>query len=490
MSNSAARGLTTVWHAAAGIVIVAAITFLGSRVLPVNATTVGFFYLIAILFLATRWGLTEAVVASVVAVLCFNFFFLPPVGTFTIQDPQNWTALLTFLITAIVGSRLSAMAKRQALQLLDKQQEMERLYSLSRAMLLIEPAQPVAKQVANNIAQAFNAASVVLYTRADRARYQAGPSDFPGLNDQLHQAALEGTQFHNDRNWIVAIRLGGEPVGSIGISGVELSDSAVQSLANLAAIGLERARAQEAATKAEVARQSNELKSMLLDAIAHEFQTPLTTMKAATSALLAARPPDALQQAELVHLVDEETERLSSLVSDAIQMARIEAGSIHPHPEETSAADLVNAVLQQKRSALADRQVIVNIPTDLPALRADRELVTLALRQLIDNAAKYSDAAKPIEICARVEASDVILAVRDYGQGIPESEATHIFEKFYRGRQSSGRVAGSGLGLAVARAVVNAHEGNIWAESPEGGGTRFQIALPFYKQQPVLKENQ
>jgi two-component system sensor histidine kinase KdpD len=186
--------------------------------------------------------------------------------------------------------------------------------------------------------------------------------------------------------------------------------------------------------------------------------------------------------------VDEETERLSSLVSDAIQMARIEAGSIHLHPEETSAAVLVETVLQQKRSALADRQVIVNIPADVPGLDADRELVALALRQLIDNAAKYSDAAKPIEISARVEGGVVILAVRDQGQGIPESEAPHIFEKFYRGRHSSGSVAGSGLGLAVARAVVNAHGGRIWAESPQGGGTLFQIALPLFKEQAVFKE--
>ncbi len=246
--NASRRDAGPIWRAAVGIVIVAASTFIGYRVLPVNATAQGFLYLIAILFLATGWGLTEAVVASIVAVLCFNYFFFSPVGTFTIEDPQNWAALFAFLITAITASRLSAQAKRRALEVLEKQQEMERLYALSRTILLIEPSQSVAKQVANHIGQAFEAPAVVLYTCADHSYYRSGPEEFPGLNDQLQQAALEGTQFHNDRTWITAIRLGGEPIGSVGISGVDLSDSALQSLANLAAIELERARAQESST--------------------------------------------------------------------------------------------------------------------------------------------------------------------------------------------------------------------------------------------------
>ena len=457
----------------------AVITFLGYRVLPINATTQGFLYLIAILFLATSWGLTESVVASIVAVLCFNFFFFPPVGTFTVADPQNWAALLAFLITAITASRLSAQAKRRALEVLERQQEVERLYALSRAILLIEPSQPLAKQVATHIAQTFAAPAVVLYTRVDQAFYRAGTDEFPGLNEQLQQAATEGTQFHKDRIWITAIRLGGDPIGSVGIAGVDLSDSALQSLANLAAIGLERARAQEAATKAEVARQSDELKSMLLDAVAHEFQTPLTTIKAATSAMLAERPPPPEQQADLLRLVGEETQRLSSLVSDAIQMARIEAGKIHLERERVPAAVLVEDALRDKRSMLTECNVAVDVPPDLPHLWADPELIVLALRQLIDNAVKYSAPNSDVEIDARQADGQVVLSVRDHGQGISQADLPHVFEKFYRGRQSRGQIAGAGLGLAIARAVVDAHGGKIWAESRAGEGSVFRIALPL-----------
>ncbi len=466
-----------VWRVAASAAIVAAITFVGFKILPINATTQGFLYLIAILFLATAWGLTEAVVASVAAVLCLNYYFLPPIGTFTIADPANWTALVTFLITAITAGRLSTQAKRRALEVLERQQEVERLYALSRAILLFEPSESVAKQVAAHIAQTFGAPAVVLYTRADQAFHRAGPEEFPGLDEQLRQAALEGTRFHQDRSWITAIRLGGEPIGSLGMNGVDLSDSALESLANLSAIGLERARAQEAATKAEVSRQSDALKSTLLDAIAHEFQTPLTTIKAATSAMLA-QPPASAQNTDLLNLVDDETQRLSSLVSDAIRMARIEAGTVRLHRESTPLASLVETILSEKRSVLEDRHITVEIPPDLPRLRVDPELTAMALRQLIDNAAKYSSADSTIDISASLVDGQVVLSIRDHGQGIPEAELPHVFEKFYRGRQSKGQIAGAGLGLAIARAVIGAHGGKIWVESPAGQGANFQIAWP------------
>ena len=488
MPKSARRGAVVVSRAGAGIVIVAAITFAGYRLVPVNATTEGFCYLIAILFLATAWGLTEAVAASVFAVLCFNYFFFPPVGAFAIEDPQNWVALFAFLITSIMASRLSAQAKRRALEVLGKQEEMERLYALSRGMLLIEPAQSAAKQVANQIAQAFDAPAVVLYSRMDHTYYRAGPEEFPGLNVQLQQAALEGTQFQSDRYWIASIRLGGEPIGSVGIGGVDLSDSAVQSLANLAAIGLERSRAQEAVNKAEVARQSDELKSTLLDAIAHEFQTPLTIIKAVTSSLLAARAPSPEHRAEMLHLVDQEAQRLANLVSDAIQMSRIEAGTVRLQPERIAAAVLIENVLRQKQSVLAEHRVALDMPSALPDLWVDPELITLALRQLADNAAKYSPVNSAIEISASVISANggaqVILVIQDHGQGIPESELPEIFDKFYRGRQSNGQISGAGLGLGIARAVVEAHGGKIWAESHAGEGSVFRMALPTAKEKP------
>jgi two-component system sensor histidine kinase KdpD len=259
---------------------------------------------------------------------------------------------------------------------------------------------------------------------------------------------------------------------------VELSDSALQSLANLVAIGLERARAQEAASRAEAARQSEELKSMLMDAIAHEFQTPLTSIKAATTALLSEHPPTPQEQREFMTIVDEEASRLSDLVDDAIQMARVEAGKVQLHRESWHVTDLIRAAIEKLKPVLDGRQVDVAVPSDLPPLPADRELVTLALRQLLNNAVKYSAPQAPISIAATVEDGRVLLSVRDRGPGISEIDLDHIFDKFYRAR-SAADIPGAGLGLAIAREVALAHGGEIWAESASGEGSTFFLALPL-----------
>jgi len=459
--------------------IIGALTFTMTRILPVNATTAGFAYLVAILFGATFWGLIEATFGSIVAVLCFNYFFLPPVGTFTISDPQNWVALFALLITSITASRLSTRVRTQAIEAQERQQEMEQLYALSRSILLIDSTQSVPRQVVNHVAQAFAAPAVVLYDHAAGETFRAGPEEFSGTEEQLRLAASQGTQLHQpgERLWITAVRLGAQPVGALGIDGVDLSDSAVQSLTNLVAIGLERARAQEASSRAEAARQSDELKSTLLDAIAHEFKTPLTTIKASTTALLSAKPPKPEQQREYVVLMDEEADRLSGLVSEAIQMARIEAGQVRLQLEETQVAELLESILGKMKSVVAERQVEIETQPDLPPVVVDREMMEMTFRQLIDNAVKYSPPGTPITISATVEDGHVVTRVRDQGRGIPSAEVPRIFEKFYRSKELRNQVPGAGLGLAIARAVVTAHGGSIWAESIPGQGSTFCVAL-------------
>ncbi|HUZ46832.1 MAG TPA: DUF4118 domain-containing protein, partial [Terriglobia bacterium] len=312
------------------LAITAAITFLCFHLVPVNATTAGFTYLIAILLIATAWGLLEAMVASVAAMLCFNFFFLPPTGTLTIADSRNWVALFAFLATSIVASQLSARAKRQAQEAMERREETERLYALSRAILLTEAGRRAPKEYAKEIAQIFDLLSVALYERDSAATYRAGPNDLPGVDKKLCEAATLGTLFRDDLSGITVtpIHLGGQPIASLAISGRLLSDSALQAISNLVAIGLEKVRGQEATSQAEAARRSEELKSTLLDAIAHEFKTPLTSIKVAASAMLLNTESSTEHQRELATIVNEEADRMAWLVTEAIQMARIEAGEI------------------------------------------------------------------------------------------------------------------------------------------------------------------
>jgi two-component system sensor histidine kinase KdpD len=324
--------------------------------------------------------------------------------------------------------------------------------------------------------------------------FRAGREDFSGTDEQLRQAASQGTQIHEsgEPKWITAVRLGAQPVGALGIGGVDLSDSAMQSLTNLVAIGLERARAQDAASRAEAARQSDELKSTLLDAIAHEFKTPLTTIKASTTALLSDKPPKPEQQREYIALVDEEADRLSGLVSEAIQMARIEAGQVRLQLEETPIADLLESVLGKMKSVVDERPVAIKTSLGLPPVLVDREMMEMTFRQLIDNAVKYSPPGTPITISADVEDGQVVTRVQDRGRGIATAELPRIFEKFYRAKDplnkdSRNQIPGAGLGLAIARAVVTAHGGSIWAESKPGEGSSFCVALAEAKPQAEVK---
>jgi|SRR5579884_3890979 two-component system sensor histidine kinase KdpD len=460
---------------------IAALTFALFRLVSVNSTTAGFAYLVAILFIAARWGLVEAIVGSIASVLCLNFFFLPPIGTLTIADPQNWVALFAFLATGITASQLSAQIRRRALEAQNRQQEVEKLYALSRSILLAEPLESVPRRLADQVSQSFGARAVALYDGATGSLYRSGPEDFPNLDDRLKQAAVQGTFFQNTESGtlITAIRLGAEPIGSLGIFGVELSDSALQSLVNLVAIGLERARAQEAASRAEAARQSEELKSTLLDAIAHEFKTPLTTIKAATTALLSSDLSRLERQRGFLAIIDEEADRLNGLISDAIQMARLEAGSVRLNREQCSIGEIVARVVESMKPALRDSDIKIAVPQDLPDLSADAELIALTVRQLIDNAIKYSPARSLISIRAERRGESLTVSVADRGPGIPEAEQPRVFEKFYRGRDScNNQIPGAGLGLAIAREIVHAHGGEIWVESRSGGGSVFRFSLP------------
>jgi two-component system sensor histidine kinase KdpD len=460
--------------------IVAAITWICFRAVSVNATTAGFAYLVAILFIAAKWGLVESITASIVAVLCFNFFFLPPIGAFTIADPQNWVALFAFLATSITASRFSMQARRRTQEALDSQREMERLYALSRSILLIGPSQPVPKQLATQIAQSFSASAVALYDGGSGTIYRSGPEDFPDPHDQLRQAASQGTLFRDEATGTVvtAIRLGGQPIGSVGVRGAALSDSVLQGLANLIAIGLERARTQEAASKAEAARQSDELKSTLLDALAHEFKTPLTSIKAASTAMLSSSMLKPEQQHELISVVDEEADRLSVLVTEAIQMARIESGRVHLERESYPLQELVESALDKLRPMVQERSIDVKLAPDLPPVWVDRELIEIALRQLIDNALKYSPRDTPVSVAAESSDGRVIVSVADHGPGIPEEEQSRIFEKFYRAEASRHQIPGAGLGLVIAREIIQVHGGEIWVESKPGEGSSFRFSLP------------
>jgi len=470
---------------AASLVVVAAITFLCSHVIPVNATTAGFAYLLGILGIAATWGLIESIVASVAAMLCFNFYFLPPVGMFTIADPQNWVALFTFLATALVASHLSDREKKQAGDAQRRQRETEQLYALSRAILLTDPSQSVGSQAARHISEIFECSGVALFDVKTSEVFRGGADDMLDIEGKLKQVAVQGNNFVEPPLFVAAILLGGQPIGSLALKGSSLSDGALQALLNLVAIALERVRTEEAANRADAARQSEEFKSTLLDAIAHEFKTPLTSIKAASTSMLS----DSLspQLRELAAIIDEETDRMNQLVTEAVRMSQIDAGKIRLQRELVDVPQLLAKVLHHFESQAAGRSLTLKPSESLPRVSADPELLSLALRQLIDNALKYSPPGSPIDLAAGLEGERVVIRVHDRGTGIPERERERLFDKFYRrpvSAKAGGGVPGTGLGLYIAREILRTHGGDLWIESEPGEGSEFCAGLPLPKSAP------
>ena len=288
---SAKQARSVVFRAMGLLGILTAVTYVDFR-LHLNATTAGFTYVVAALLIASFVGTAEAVVTSFIAVAAFNYFFIPPILTFTVADPQNWVALLALLTTTLVGSRLAARAREQTKDALDRRREMELLYTLSRSILLSEPGEAMTRRITYEVAHIFEFSSVALYDARKSQTFFAGPEELgpsaPELEHVMREAAVSGASVADAPAGmqVFAVRLGGHPIGSLAVRPLNVSDTAIRSLTNLVAVTLEKTLAQESATQMEAERQSDKLKSTLIDAIAHEFKTPLTSIKAAASMLL------------------------------------------------------------------------------------------------------------------------------------------------------------------------------------------------------------
>lgn len=464
-----------------GLAGVATVTGVFSRIVLVNASTVGFFLLMVVLGVATTSGFRVSALVSAAAMLCFNFFFLPPLGRFTIADPENWVALFTFLLTALVASHLSDRAQKQAAEAKRRQHETEQLYSLSRSILLTESSRPIGTQAAQSIAQIFGSAAVMILDAKSGSTFRGGGAEVSGWERRLEEAVRLGNhQRDEDQDVdIWPISLGGNPVGALAAVGIRVSDGAVQSMLNLVAIALERVRTEEAANLAEVARRSEEFKSTLLDAIAHEFKTPLTSTKAAVTGLRAMGHPMRADQQELITIIEEETDRLSQLVTEAVRMAEIDAGKVTLHCADVESDLLLKGARESFEGRGAERVEIHPAPGAI--LFADRDLMTLAIRQVLDNALKYSDPRSSIVCRSESEPDRLLIRIADRGPGIPERERERVFDKFHRRAGVRDQVPGSGLGLHIAREITRMHGGDLWAEAGTPGGAVFCFQLPAAK---------
>jgi two-component system sensor histidine kinase KdpD len=460
-----------------------------------NATTVALSYLLVVMIVAATSRLRVAVVTSAVAMLCFNFFFLPPVGTLTIADPQNWVALFAFLAVSLIASNLSSAARARAQEAMVRRDEMTRLFDLSRDILLMTDSREAIAQLARSVARRFDLSYVAICLPGSLGWdiAEGGADSLPLDQGQLQLAfagALHTLEFDaRQRTYsghrtmtveghvvgIVPLRLGTKPVGLLAAAGRTVEPGSLDALAGVVAIAIERVQFLQERKAAELARQSEELKSALLASLGHDLRTPLTAIRVAASNLQASwlGESDRREQSQLVLA---EVERLTRLFQNILDMARIDAGAVPTELQWVHPAQIVDAAREQVEHTLGPHPVEVAIDTDV-LVRLDPRLTSAALAHLLENAAKYTPQGAAIDVGAGVVGNELSLTVRDHGPGVSNADLPRLFDRFYRGTQAKG-VSGTGMGLSIARGLLAVERGRVWAENCPDGGARFTIAVP------------
>lgn len=459
-----------------------------------NATTVALTFLLIVLVVATMARLWVAVATSVTAMLFFNLFFLPPVGTLTIADPQNWIALFTFLAVSLVASNLSSIARGRADEALARRDEMARLFDVSRDVLLITDSRAALSGLARAVARRFELGyAAICLPRAggwdiaeggtlehalDEAELSRAFRDAESLEYDVDTRAFTARREMDVNGRVVTtvpLRLGTRTIGLLAMSGQLPEAGALDALSGVAAIAIERAHFLEELKTAELARQREELKSALLASIGHDLRTPLTAIRVAASNLQASWLTDA-DRRDQSDLVLAEVGRLTRLFDNILEMARIDAGAIAATQRWVHASEIVEAARDQVGQTLQHHRIDVDVRADA-LVRLDPRLTAAALAQLLENAAQYAPAESTIDVSASTSADGLEISVRDRGPGITPVDLPRLFDRFYRGAASRGR-AGTGMGLSIARGLVAAEQGRVWAENCAEGGARFTIAVP------------
>jgi len=459
----------------------AAIVAVYFRWLHVNETTVALTFLVGILVVAANWGLRHSIYLSILSALAFNFFFLPPVMTFTIGDGRNWVALFAFLATSIVASQLAERARREAKISRRRQREAERLYEFSQQMLVTGNVIDLLNVLPQMIAATFNLAGAAVYLREKDRIYRSSPNYMDVTAAELRDAAFTRDHRRDEERGVtlIPILLGTRPIGAVGITGDGTSPEALDAVCGLAAIAIERAGAVETLTRVQAARESERLRNALLDSVAHELRTPLTSITAAITSLQTNPLLDAEQSTEMMQVIEEEAARLDRLVGQAMEMAELDAHEIHLDLHMHSIREAVDLALEAVQSQLKTHPVDLRLPDTLPLIVMDLERIAKVLQHLLENAAKYSEEGSPIFISAEVARGQLITSVADRGAGVDDFERMMIFDKFYRGQGQRYRVHGTGMGLAIARAIVEAHGGSIDVTSQPAQGSVFSFYLPL-----------
>jgi len=462
-----------------GCWVIAVLTFAG-YVLHFNPAPVGFLFLLVVVCEAIVCGFWQASLVSVLTCACLDYFFYPPLLHFTINDPQDWVALGSFEISALLVSRLSSREQLNSREVQLQRKAMEQLYELSRSTLLINLHQPPGPQLTHLIQRIFEAEAVAIFDGNSGKTDLAGPwsKDEQDLAREcyLQQVDDEDKATATSRR---VLRAGADSIGALTIRG-NLGTLVTNALASLTAVTLERCVSFQKESEIEAANKGERLRAAVLDSLAHAVKTPLTAIQAASEGLNEVGNLN-LAQSELVTLIDDELNKLSLLSTRLLQTAKLEAEDLSVGKDEIVVEELVSGVLRDQSKRLAGHPVEIAIADQALTVRGDRELLSMALVQYLDNAAKYSFAGSKVKVAAWESHSEFMISVHNFGPPIPLSDRERIFQRFYRSEVTMHRAPGTGVGLSAVKMAAEAHQGHVWVISSANEGTTFYMSIP---QQP------
>jgi two-component system, OmpR family, sensor histidine kinase KdpD len=461
---------------AAGSVAVLLATWIAYR-LHFNLSAATSVHLLLITAIALQWGFFEASILSLLSVACLDYFFTQPLFEFYMSDSHDWVALITFESVSLIVSRLSNQVSRHARESEMHRSHLQKLYELSQNLLILDRQTPLDQQLTSLIQTTLEVQGVALWNSYDLHLCKSGVCDV--TDDEVRSAYFSES---NEDDTVRAtsrrvLRSGTRSIGSLVICGHSLDAASINATASLTAVAIERARSFSAESSAEAARQSEELRSAVLDGLAHAFKTPLTTILSSSSGLIEM---DTLSGTEkkLVVLIDQQAGHLNDLTTRLLRTARIDNTNLKLKREGVDLTQLLQESIEEFSQELGAHPV--NLQAKMPCVTvwADRQLLKMALFQLLDNAAKYGSPGSSITIDVQEEQAETLISIQNEGSFIPAEESEKIFRRFYRSPGSDHKASGTGIGLSVVKQITDAHRGRAWVNSDRNTGTTFFLTLP------------
>lgn len=442
---------------------------------------IAFAFLITVLLTAYRWRLAYSVYASVLFTLLFNIFFLPPLGRVTIADPQNWVALAGFLCTSVLVSHLSDRERRHAEMSEARRRDVDLLYKLSQKLLVQDEVKELARSTPSILASVFGFQAVALYVHATDATFYSDPNQILVSSAKLKSAQADNEDAVSSRDGIkfIQLRLGMRHIlGRLAITDGGQTPEMYEAMGSLVSVAMERAAALERTSRLEAARESERLRSALVDSVTHDLRTPLTAIRAAATTLQNQPSIAEAERNDLIAVVEEESARLDRLIGQAIEMATLDSQSLRLELRPLNVRELIELTVERTLGT-QKHPVEIQLSEPFPGVYADRNLLERVLRHLLENASAYSKPGDPITISARIEGDRLFITVADRGRGIDQEDLPFVFDKYFRGKGHKNRTKGTGMGLAIARAIMKIHQGGITAESRSGEGSQFAFWIPL-----------